>query len=187
MSDTNDKVYKEQIERAVESLLHAIGENPSREGLVDTPRRVANFWAEFIDYDPGKVSTAFAAVNSADQMVTVSGMRVWSLCEHHLMPFWADVSIAYIPKDKVLGLSKLARIAHKHAHKLQIQERLAEEIAAEVAEHAETEDVAVLVRGQHLCMIMRGIKTEGTMTTTVVKGVFREDAAARTEFLNSVN
>lgn len=179
-------IDKNRVESAVLELLNAIGEDAEREGLVETPKRVAKFWAEFIDYSPGKVDTAFTAVANTDQMVTVSGMRVWSLCEHHLMPFWADVSISYIPKKKVLGLSKLARIAHNHAHKLQIQERLAEQIAADVARHAETDDVAVLVRGQHLCMIMRGIKTEGTMTTTVVKGVFREDSSARAEFLAAV-
>ena len=100
-------------------LLIAIGEDPDREGLQDTPRRWANWWREFIEYDAGTTDTSFNSV-STDQMVCVSGMRVFSLCEHHLLPMWCDVAIGYIPRDKVLGLSKFARIAHKFAHQLQV-------------------------------------------------------------------
>lgn len=164
-------------------LLVAIGEDPDREGLVDTPRRFAAWWREFIEYDPGTVDTTFEAV-STDQMVIVSGLRVWSLCEHHLLPFWCDVSIGYITGDRVLGLSKFARIAHQVAHRPQLQERIVQEIADEVERLVQSRGVAVIASGQHLCMTMRGIKTDGRMKTSVMRGVFREDSDARREFLS---
>jgi len=164
------------------SLLVEIGENPDREGLADTPRRWAAWWREFTDYDPGTVSTAFASVAS-DQLVVVGGMRVWSLCEHHLLPFNAEISIAYVPADRVLGLSKFGRIAQDHAHRLQVQERLCAGIADDIAELCGTEDVAVVARGEHLCMTMRGIRTPARMTTSVMRGVFRTKPEARAEAL----
>ena len=110
------------IGAATRALLRAIGEDPDRPGLADTPDRVARWWAEFIDYEPGNATTTFDSVQ-VDQMVAVSGVRVWSLCEHHLLPFWADLTIAYIARDEVVGLSKLARMAHNAAHRLQLQSR----------------------------------------------------------------
>lgn len=163
-------------------LLAAIGEDPEREGLRDTPRRWAKSWAEFMDYDPGKVDTCFEAVK-ADQMVVVSGVRVWSLCEHHLLPFWCDVAVGYTTDQAVIGLSKVARLAHKHAHRLQVQERLVEGIADDVQAQTGSENVAVLAQGVHTCMVMRGIKTPGTMTSSAMRGSFRHNDAARAEFL----
>src|SRR5713226_10397847 len=113
-------------------LLLAIGEDPEREGLRETPRRWANAWREFMEYDPGTTETTFSSVAS-DQLVCVSGIRVASLCEHHLLPFWCEVSIGYIPNEKVLGLSKFARIAHRFAHRLQLQERLGKHITNEIS------------------------------------------------------
>lgn len=173
------------IEDAVDIIINAIGEDVTRPGLKDTPARVARFWEEFVDYDPGKVNTTFEAVTT-DQLVAVSGIRVYSLCEHHLLPFWADISIGYLAQDRVLGLSKFARIAHKHAHKLQIQERLVDEIAAEVALHTKSLDVAVVAKGVHMCMVMRGIKAPHTMTSSAMHGVFRDSADLRREFLSLV-
>lgn len=167
-------------------LLIAIGEDPDREGLIDTPRRWADAWREFVEYEPGNTETTFAAV-TADQMVCVSGMRVWSLCEHHLIPFYCDVSIGYITGEKVLGLSKFARIAHQFAHQLQIQERLGQQIADEISRIAETEDVAVVLRGRHLCMEARGIQTSGTMTTSVMRGAFRQQYETRMEFMSMID
>lgn len=167
-------------------LLIAIGEDPDREGLLETPRRWADTWREFIEYDPGNTETTFAAV-TADQMVCVSGMRVWSLCEHHLIPFYCDVSIGYITGEKVLGLSKFARIAHQFAHQLQIQERLGQQIADEISRITETEDVAVVLRGRHLCMEARGIQTPGSMTSSVMRGAFREQYETRMEFLRMID
>jgi GTP cyclohydrolase I len=164
-------------------LLHAIGEEPEREGLLRTPERWARWWQEFIDYDPGNTDVTFEAIRT-DQMIVVTGIRVWSLCEHHLLPFWVDVSVGYICEDTVLGLSKIARIAHDHAHRLQIQERLADGIARSVRDLANTPSVAVLCEGVHLCMVMRGVKTQGTMKTSVMYGAFRQDINARQEFLS---
>jgi GTP cyclohydrolase I len=163
-------------------LLIALGEDPDREGLVDTPRRWAGWWREFIEYDPGTTDTTFSAI-STDQIVCVSGMRVFSLCEHHLLPMWCDVSIGYIPDDKVLGLSKFARIAHQFAHQLQIQERLGQQIADEVCRITGSKHVAVIVKGEHLCMSARGIRTPGVMTSSVMRGNFRTDHNLRAEFM----
>jgi GTP cyclohydrolase I len=166
-------------------LLIAIGENPDRNGLEDTPERYAKWWREFMDYDAGKIATAFQIENN-DEIVAVTGMEVWSLCEHHLLPFKATVSIGYIPNDKVLGLSKFARIAHKHAHRPQVQERLVQDIANEVAEVTGSTHVAVVADGEHSCMVMRGIKTSGCMRTSVMRGAFRDNSDARQEFLNLI-
>lgn len=168
-----------------QQLLLAIGENPDRPGLQDTPRRFADWWIEFIQYDPGSVDTVFEAITT-DQLVTVSGIKVWSLCEHHLLPFWCNISIGYIADQKVLGLSKFARIAHKYAHQLQIQERLVHQIADEVLSLTGSQDVAVVGRGEHLCMSMRGIKTGGSMVTSVIRGRFRDKPEVRQEFFSMI-
>ncbi len=166
-------------------LLKAIGEDPQREGLVGTPDRVARFWQEFIGYTDYNNLTTFEGVQT-DQMVVVSGMRVWSMCEHHLLPFWCDISIGYIADDKVLGISKFARIAHLCAHKLQVQESLVHDIADAVTEATGTKDVAVVGTGSHTCMLMRGIRTVSEVTTSVMRGRFRVSDSARTEFLEFI-
>lgn len=170
------------IEEAVGVIIEAIGEDIIRPGLRDTPRRVARWWQEFVEYDPGDATTTFESVTT-DQMVVVSGMRIWSLCEHHLLPFWCDVSIGYITGERVLGLSKFARIAERRAHSLQIQERLVEEIADDIAAATGVNDVAVIARGEHLCMTMRGIRKPAIMTSSVMRGMFHDEAEARAEFL----
>lgn len=167
---------------AARLVLDAIGEDGDREGLQDTPRRFADAWCEFIDYDAGNVQTTFAS-HATDQMVVVSGMRVWSICEHHLLPFWCEIAVGYITGARVLGLSKFARIAHRRAHALQVQERLVEQIADDVSLIAATPDVAVLARGEHLCMVMRGIQTPAIMTSSAMRGAFKENATTRAEFL----
>jgi GTP cyclohydrolase I len=168
-------------------LLLAIGEDPERVGLRETPRRFASHWQSFINYEPGEnMDTCFETVTT-DQMVTVSGMRVWSLCEHHLLPFWCDVSIGYIACDRVLGLSKFARVAHKYAHQLQLQERLCHQIADEIEQTVGTHDIAVLTSGRHLCMEMRGIRTPAIMTSSIMRGLFRESSESRMEFLRLVH
>ncbi len=166
-------------------LLLAIGEDPDREGLRETPRRWADAWREFIEYDPGATETTFASVAS-DQIVCVSGIRVASLCEHHLLPFWCDVSIGYVPNAKVLGLSKFARIAQQFAHRLQLQERLGEQIADEISRITGTQNVAVVLKGEHYCMTARGIRMPGRMTSSVMRGVFRTESQTRMEFLRLI-
>lgn len=175
-------VDQARVQGAVRELLFAIGENPDRPGLKDTPARVARYWAEFIDYAPGKMGTVFDE-QAPESPVIVSGMRVWSMCEHHLMPFWCDVTIAYIPHRQVIGLSKLARIAHFHAHSLQLQERLVQGIAQTVAGIAKSNDVMVVASGMHLCMLARGIKTPGLMTSSASRGAFLADPNLRADVM----
>lgn len=178
----NTGVDQERIEKAVRELLSAIGEDPDRPGLKETPARVARFWSEFIDYEPGTLTTTFDEA-APEAPVIVSGMRVHSLCEHHLMPFWCDVTIAYIPHGRVIGLSKMARIAHMHAHALQLQERLVLGIAETMTYAANSRDVMVVASGEHSCMVSRGIKTPGLMTSQECRGAFLADANLRNEVL----
>jgi GTP cyclohydrolase IA len=144
-----------------------------------------DWWREFIEYDPGMTETTFSSV-STDQLVCVSGMRVFSLCEHHLLPMWCDVAIGYIPGEKVLGLSKFARIAHQFAHQLQIQERLGQQIADEGCRITGALHVAIVVKGEHLCMSARGIRTPGTMTSSVMRGQFYTCFETRQVFFQMV-
>lgn len=176
------KVDFQRLEWLGRELLLAIGENPDEDRIKDTPLRWAKWWREFIEHDPGKIETSFSG-DHTDQMVVVSGMKVWSLCEHHLLPFWANIAIGYIPNGKVLGLSKFGRIAHMVGSRLQIQERMVQEIAGEVMRLTGSKDVAVLAQGEHLCMTMRGVRTPSLMTSSVMEGVFRDKPEARAEFL----
>lgn len=171
-----------RLEGLCRDLLALVDPDPTRPDLADTPRRWAAWWMDRIAPPPERMGTTFDAVQT-DQMVVVSGMRVWSLCEHHLLPFWCDVSIGYVARGRILGLSKFARIAHHHARKLQVQERLVQDIAAHIRRLADTDDVAVLARGEHLCMTMRGARTPALMTSSALSGIFRDDPAARAEFL----
>jgi len=172
---------------AARLILDAIGEDLDRDGLRDTPARFARMWLEFADYEPGRTDTAFDTI-STDQMVAITGIKVWSLCEHHLLPFSCTINIGYITRSKILGLSKFARIAQKHAHKLQVQERLVEEIALEVAKVTGSPNVAVSASGEHLCMLMRGAKQPHTMHSSKLMGVFLEqNGSARAEFGALVN
>lgn len=174
------------LEFVAEALLVAIGEDPEREGLVQTPARFARSWLEFLAVPTANLDTTFEVVQ-ADQLIVLQGHRVWSKCEHHLLPFWCDLTIGYIPHGRVLGVSKLARIANFQAHKLQIQERLVHEIADELGlltghDNAPNPDVAVLGRGHHLCMMMRGVQSDAPFVTSALFGAFREQPELRAEF-----
>lgn len=178
-------VDRAALERIGRDLLVAIGEDPDRDGLFDTPARFARWWAEFVDRDHGTIDRTFT-VDNVDEIVAVTGIRVWSLCEHHLLPFSADVSIGYIPTGKVLGLSKFARIAHRAASRPQVQERLVHDVADAITEVTGTPDVAVVAAGEHLCMTMRGVRTPASMRTSVMRGRFRANPDTRAEFLDLV-
>jgi GTP cyclohydrolase I len=182
MAAAEGRVSTKHLEALCRELLVTIGEDPDREGLEGTPRRFARWWSEFIEYDDRNAATSFQTVQ-ADQLGVVRGMRVWSICEHHLLPFSCAVSIGYITTDRVLGLSKFARIAHQAAHRLQLQERLAEQIADAIAVASGSPNVAVVASGIHMCMASRGIRSDGEMVTSVVRGSFREDASQRAEFM----
>lgn len=172
-----------KIEHAVKFLLEVLDDDPTREGLAGTPERIVRFWDSFVNYDPGNVDVTFE-VATVDQLVVLRGIRVWSMCEHHLLPFWADISVGYITRKRVLGASKLARVAYKYASRLQIQERLVAQIGKEISELADTPDVAVLAEGTHLCMTMRGVKTDARFVTSFLSGAFREVPACRAEFFS---
>lgn len=151
--------------------------DPTTPGLEGTPRRWAKWWREFIEYDPGRIDVLFPSLPGPGGLVVVAGIEVWSLCEHHLLPFRAVVDVGYYPDNgQVLGLSKFARIAHAVAHKPQIQEGMTREIVQAVIEATGSESAVCRIRGEHLCMTMRGIKTPATMTTLAGLGRFEAQA-----------
>lgn len=163
------------LEDIARRLLVEIGEDPQRDGLRDTPGRFARWWREFTQHDPGSVDTVFETTASGS-LVAVSGIDVWSLCEHHLLPFSCRVTIGYLPREHILGLSKFARVAHRHAHRLQSQEQLTQDIADDIEKLTGSPDIAVIGRGEHLCMAMRGVRTPATMTTAVWRGALKDNA-----------
>ena len=180
------KVNQPVIEKVIKELLVLLGEDPDREGLKETPQRVARFWSEFILAGTNGIpreGTTFSMISDVDQMVVIKDMRVWSLCEHHLLPFHVDVTIAYIPTDKVLGLSKFARIAHKLASRLTLQEQIIQDIADKVKELTGSDSVAVMGTGIHLCMVMRGVKTPSSVRSSVMTGAFLDNQTTRSEFM----
>jgi len=183
------QVDRSAIAWATRVLLQSIGEDPQREGLRGTPARVARFWEEFIDYKDDNLDTTFTGVK-ADQMVVIRNIRGWSLCEHHLLPFSFTAAVGYIAEKRILGASKLVRVVQLYAHRLQIQERLVEQIASHVQELAGTEDVAVHMVGQHTCMQMRGVRSEDSeMITQALRGRFldRDKPEVRQEFMQLVH
>lgn len=175
---------QQHLEDLAIELLTVIGEDPAREGLRDTPRRWAQWWIEFMDYEDNNQETTFEA-HDTDQMVVVGGLRVWSLCEHHLLPFWCDLTLGYMPSGgRVLGLSKFGRIARAEAHSLTTQESLTQRIASRLRKLTNSPNVAVLGSGEHLCMTMRGARSAHRMRTSVMLGSFRNSPEAREEFFH---
>ena len=180
----------DRIEVLVRQLLTELGEDPRREGLVDTPRRVAKALS-FLTH--GYRSDLDAVINQAlftqdtSSMVIVKDIEVYSMCEHHMLPFFGRCHIGYIPNGKVFGVSKLARIVDVFARRLQLQERLTEQISKVVMEEIDAKGVGVMIEARHLCMMMRGVeKQNSTMVTSSVLGVFRDHLATREEFLTLI-
>lgn len=182
------KQNKEVLEKHIKAILEHIGEDTEREGLKGTPDRVARMFQEtFGGYyeDPKKHIKAIFKSNN-DQMVVVKDIDYWSHCEHHMVPFFGKIHIGYIPNEKVLGLSKFARIVEVFARRLQIQENLTQEIADFLNKSLEPKGLIVVVEGQHLCMVMRGVKKiNSTTITSAVKGNF-ENQKTRNEFLSLI-
>ena len=179
---------KARIEAAVRELLIAIGEDPDREGLVETPNRVARMYEEIyagLEEDPKQHLKIFNDDNN-DEMVIVRDIPLYSICEHHLIPFIGKAHIAYIPGNgKVIGLSKLARIVNCFAKRPQLQERLTAQVADFLYENLEPQGVAVVVEAEHLCMTMRGARASGSQTrTSAMRGIMRSDARTRAEALS---
>lgn len=179
------------MEELFSKMMVEIGEDVTREGLVDTPMRAAK---AFKFLNNGYEKTLEEVLNGAifkaetEDMVIVKDIELYSLCEHHLLPFIGKCHIAYIPDGKVLGLSKLARIVDMYARRLQIQEKLTKQIADAVELSVHAKGVGVVVEAKHLCMMMRGVeKQNSVMTTSVMTGIFREDRSTRMEFLNLIN
>jgi GTP cyclohydrolase IA len=180
-----------RVQAAVSELLSAIGEDPERDGLVGTPRRVANMYEELfsgLHDDPARhLEVTFAADH--DEMVMVRDIPFASLCEHHLVPFLGKAHVAYIPAEdgRITGLSKLARLVDGYARRLQVQERMTTQIADSIAEVLRPRGVLVVIEAEHLCMSMRGVKKPGTVTvTSSVRGLFRSDVATRAEAMQFI-
>lgn len=179
---------KQRIENAVREILLAIGEDPDREGLQETPKRVANMYAEIfagLEDDPKRHLKIFNESNN-DEMVVVRDIPMYSMCEHHLLPFVGKAHIAYIPSDgKVIGLSKLARIVDSFSKKPQLQERLTSQIADFLEENLSPKGIAVVIEAEHLCMTMRGARAAGAKTqTSALRGIMRKDARTRAEAMS---
>jgi GTP cyclohydrolase I len=170
--------------------LELIGEDPSREGLLRTPERMAKAWAFLTKgYRESLEEIVNGAIFEAEdsEMVAIKGIEYYSMCEHHLLPFFGKVHIGYIPRKKILGLSKFGRITDMFARRLQVQERLAVQIAQAIWDILEPVGVGVVVEGQHLCMMMRGVEKQHSSTTSsAMLGSFREDARTRGEFLSLI-
>lgn len=177
---------RDKIEQCIYDLLEAIGEDPNREGLVETPKRVAKAYAEILGADEPEVSEFFKTFDyEGDGVVIQNDIEFYSMCEHHMLPFYGKVHIAYLPNNKVIGLSKLGRIVDHYSKNLQLQERLNEQIASSLIEHLECKGVVVMIEAHHMCMSMRGIKKGNAITKSVVsKGLYATDAAARQEVLS---
>jgi len=179
------------IRAAVASLIKAIGENPEREGLVETPRRVAEMYAELfvgVDKDAREELTVGYELGHRE-MVIVRDIPFYSMCEHHLLPFYGTVHIGYIPdvSGRVVGISKLARVVEIVARRPQIQERMTTQIADAIFDGLKPDGVAIVVKAEHLCMVMRGIKKPGSnVVTSALRGTFRRKAASRAEFFSLI-
>lgn len=177
-------VDTERVADLVSQLLAALGEDPARDGLVDTPNRVAAWWSDFLSAESSAAPTCFTESSLSDQLVVIGGMSVWSLCEHHLLPMHLDVAAGYVADGEVVGLSKFGRIAQRHAGRLQVQERFTRQVADDIATLIESKDVAVTVRGTHLCMSARGVRMETARTTThQAVGRFQSDPVLSQQFL----
>lgn len=181
----------EPIQQAIEQILRAFGENPQREGLKRTPRRVARMYAELLAgyrIDPVAMINEACFEVSYDEMVVVRDIEFYSLCEHHMLPFLGRAHIAYIPKGRVIGLSKIPRIVDLFARRLQVQERMTRQIADFINELLRPQGVAVVLEALHLCTMMRGVmKHDARMTTSAMHGAFRANLATRQEFLDNIS
>lgn len=178
----------EHVQDAVRTLISWAGDDPAREGLVDTPKRVARAWAEYAqgyNEDPAvHLSRTFDEVGGYDEIVLLKDIPFQSHCEHHMAPIIGKAAIAYLPRNKVVGISKLARVLHGYARRLQVQERLTAQVADCIWQVLEPEGVAVIIEASHACMTARGVNTPGVMmTTSRMMGTFREDERSRKEVL----
>lgn len=193
ISESESAVHKPSVSdaemrQAVRTLLIGLGEDPDREGLVDTPKRVVNalkFLTSGYDQSLEELLNGAIFHEDAHEMVMVKDIDLFSSCEHHILPILGKVHVAYIPDGKVIGLSKIARICEMYGRRLQVQERLTADIAKAIEEVLQPKGVAVVVEGSHMCMVMRGVQKPGSWTvTSSMRGVFESDASIRQEFMS---
>ena len=188
MSEIEPTIDRGRIEKAVREIIEALGENPDREGLIETPERVAAFYAEVFDgihRDPGEVVDAFFGEEHYQEIVMVREIPFYSMCEHHFVPFHGSAHVAYIPRGRVTGLSKLARLVEGFARRPQMQERLTAQVADALADRLQPLGVMVVVEAEHLCMSMRGVKKPGATTvTSAVRGIMESNPATRAEAMS---
>jgi GTP cyclohydrolase I len=199
--DLDDEIYERgfvlenidipTIKKLIFDLLEALGEDPAREGLKNTPDRVARMYTELLSgysMDPKRIINGALFNINYDEMVLVRDIEFYSLCEHHMLPFIGRVHVAYIPAGKVIGLSKIPRLVDMYARRLQVQERMTRQIADLIQTTLEPQGVAVVVEGMHLCSMMRGVKKhDARMTTSAMHGAFRANLATRQEFLDNIS
>jgi GTP cyclohydrolase I len=181
---------KNKIQEAVKMIIEAIGEDPDRPGLVDTPMRVANMYEEIFSGIGREASEVIKDVpgEKHEEIVLVRDIPFYSVCEHHILPFLGKAHVAYLPSGKIMGLSKMARVVDILAKRLQLQERLSSEVADTIMEKIEPLGVMVVIEAEHLCMTMRGIKAPGARTvTSAIRGIFHQDTAARSEALSLIH
>ena len=185
------EVNQKKIQEAIQTIIEAIGENPDRQGLQNTPARVARAYTELLS---GYWENSETIINGAlfevtyDEMVIVRDIEFYSLCEHHMLPFMGRAHVAYIPRGHVIGLSKIPRIIDMFARRLQVQERLTRQIADSIHELLQPHGVAVVVEALHTCSMMRGVKKhDARMTTSAMLGAFRSSMATRQEFLDNIS
>jgi GTP cyclohydrolase I len=179
-----------EMEKNIRQLLSAMGENPRRAGLIKTParvRRAYEFLMQGYSQDPDAILKSAVYTEECNHMIIVRDIEVYSMCEHHLLPFFGRCHIGYIAKNKVYGVSKLARLVDCFARRLQVQERLTQQIAASLEKPIDAQGVGVVIEAQHLCMMMRGVQKQNSrMVTSAMLGCFRKEQSTRMEFLNLI-
>ena len=190
-TDNYDEKAISKLAEAYHSILDGIGEDVQREGLLKTPERVSKalaFMTSGMNTNPSEILTSALFTEDNDEMVIVRDIEVFSLCEHHMLPFFGKAHVAYIPDGKIVGLSKIPRVVDAFARRLQVQERLTEQIRDCIQDTLHPKGVAVVIEAQHLCMQMRGVEKQGCVTTTsAFTGAFLEDPKTRLELLNLIN
>lgn len=178
------------MEKIIRQLLSAIGDDPNRQGLLKTPARVKRsyeFLMQGYDQDPQKILQSAIYTEECNHMIIVRDIEIFSMCEHHMLPFFGKCHIGYIAKNKVYGVSKLARLVDCFARRLQVQERLTQQIAGSLEKPIDAEGVGVVIEAQHLCMMMRGVQKQNSkMVTSAMLGCFRKEQSTRMEFLNLI-
>jgi GTP cyclohydrolase I len=189
MTEDNKPAVPQDVADAIRTLINWAGDDPSREGLIDTPKRVARAWKEYCAgyaEDPGlHLSRTFEEVGGYDEVVLLKDIPFQSHCEHHMAPIVGKASIAYLPKNRVVGISKLARVLHGYAQRLQVQERLTAEVAKCIWDNLQPHGVAVVIEATHGCMTGRGVRTPGVaMTTSRLLGCFLDDPSSRREVMS---